>query len=1541
MHGRISAPKTGALPSWKNRILSVLVSMVLACSLVPCTAFAETPAAADTPTTAETTRPVLTDELQTTTIGKDAPDEDTEAANAPSPTDGAVTDSIAAVTAPAPITSATGDGTTDKPTPDASLPSAVVAPTQNAAQSAAVQTSSGLSASGFVMISRSANPTTTSALSGLLQQNETLYAIAWAAKNQRVRDDGSWQYEWLAGSGTKTTDFVPIEGQTGPSLQLTDELRAQLNGKYLRVRITAGDVSVEGPKVAASYKTLTACGPVKAPIPLKTELDAHSYVLLQPTQDASSTFDTTPAKGLKAGTTLWANVWDGEASPAKRLDSRDNLTYHWLASESQEATDNTYEPIDGQTGPSLTITEELATALAGKYIRVRVEGNGHTLFGPSSAFKTPASVSYNTPGPVIAPGQIKLDHVVLAFNGAPFGDDYETAADCHVGDTIEACAYDSDDPYTLYDGNDVIFSWQIADSAYGTYEEAATGASITVPQAWENKYLKVVATAQNGIPGSGSCASPSGKVLPEGIYTLYKVSILNKENKEIGTTLTAQAYDGDYWSQAPVCSHVTYTWFKASEKPGYYYDESIWTPLSGGADGSLTVTEELEGCWVMVSACAGDNTVVSPDSENAAGPFRKAGSHEIYTAGLVQTPENPADRFQFLTGSIVSISARDTSSAGTAGDYLTPDQMTYTWYCSDERWGEYTELPDENAHRASFIIPDSYAGKYLKCIVCAGFLSYETNPISKPIALGDPAQAYIVTSIALETSDGTGIPKVGATVTPHAMTELDGVQMPIPADGRVQYVWYSCDDAEGTNPRAVEGSLGTGALTIGSALQGKYLYVEATSGANTLRSAPVAVQKEEAPRTVTVQAHIVGAVARSEGTGLVRGDWIPASAFTFNDNVRTSAWDIFASLLDEAGYYYSTQGACPYSITTPGRSITLHQSASAPWSYWAFYINGRYADVLPSGYYPQNGDEIELIYIDATGKIKPSEDEETGDDEIAIEIDTEAPVADWDASWSGFGGSDGRSVTVSDELPRYFDTAWTYDFAQGASSSWSEPVIAGGFVFFARNNTLDMIDAATGAVCGAADLAGTVAYGSRPIYAGGMIIVALSDGRLQALSALTLQTKWLTPKLESFTMALHARMIAEAGLSDDDTVRYVQQSLSSLTVNGTDLYAATASADWQKTYDGYLVCIDLRTGEEKWTRHNASAGYYWAGAATLDGMICIAGDDGNLEAIPASSADGGSVASLSLGVPCRSTTVAHGGFIFVVTTDGVLHKVTLDSGRLTEVGSVSFATRSTSTPSFDGSIAYVGGADGAGGGILAVIDTDTMAVVQTVSTADGKAIPGEVKSRPLVVSDGSSQAVLFTANGAVGTWPNYTDGGGVYAFFPGCDEATEIYKPEDGKMNYSMGSVCYSDGLFYYVNDSGHLFALRACDKPTDNPEEEPTPSEEPNDTPSDIGPTSTNPVGWTGTGTARYTTLPGRVAPAVTPDETSASETPTAEAAISDDATPLATYDHTEPAATTGESASSVALWALVALSLMGVAVAAYLLATSRKRIPEKVPHE
>ena len=686
--------------------------------------------------------------------------------------------------------------------------------------------------------------------------------------------------------------------------------------------------------------------------------------------------------------------------------------------------------------------------------------------------------------------------------------------------------------------------------------------------------------------------------------------------------------------------------------------------------------------------------------------------------------------------------------------------------------------------------------------------------------------------------------------------------------------------------------------------------------------------------------------------------WIPLSECELRED--ESAWDVFERALQKAGYRYSYYGGFLDSITTPDGEQTLGtEQVGDGYGYWHFRVNGAESDKGVAAYFPVAGDRLELVYVPASGTATTPD----------IAVNPDAPGADWEADWASFGAGTGAAVAVDSALGS-LPSRWTYGFAQGDYASWSEPVVTGGFVFFATGSRLLKLDAATGAVVAEAALADGTAYGCRPVYTKGLVVVPRNNGRLQALSALTLQTRWLTEALPA----------AEREAAGGTTIFYDQQGLSTLTVSGDYLYAFTAAADWSQTYEGWALCVNASTGAIRWMRQNADAGYYWSGAASVGDYLVVAGDDGVLRAVSAASTDGEPVATLALGAPVRSTVVTANGFAYVVTTNGTLHKVSVGAnGALTQVGAVSFGDYSTSTPTFADGVLYVGGSH-AHQGLLAAIDADALNVLATVTAADGAPLPGEVKSAPLLLRDENGVVALFTCNGAGGEWPNYTSGGGVYAYRLGNAEAQLVYDPPAGLHNYAMASVAYGGaGTFYYVNDSGTLFALDLSDQPLpQRPDDKPTNPETPGNPTKPENPVKPGTSNSTSTGNGQgsgsgagsgirpkgstTSRAPFSTALSLGPARTEAAEetdaavgaTPATEAAetVADSPVPLTDVsdmnvnrmdaDTGAPVGSEPDAASTnqVPAATLALLSTAGLAAALYLVLSARKRREEDGDH-
>lgn len=1348
---------------------------------------------------------------------------------------------------------------------------------------------------------------------GFIQQTTTLYANAWSASNKRADVSGA-TYQWLAADISNRNDkdssaFVPVEGQTGASIVLDDALRTQLSGKCLRVRIVDahGNV-VYGPTKRYNSQILTATNTIKAPVPTKTALDAKSYILIQSSADETSSFSSAKAQILRPGTTLWANAFDGEARPSKRIAAQSGWSYQWLSSETRDADDASYQVITGQTGQSLTITDELADQLAGRYIRVKVVGNGQELYGPSSSLKTPASVGHNTPGPVATDDQIALGHIVLAYNGAGFGDDDENVPNANVGDTIRAAAYylDYDTPTDLFGSDKVDFSWWAADTVDGAYEQVATGDTFTVTEACANRYLKVVAQAKKGIPGSDRCETKLGRILPKGATTLASVEFVNasKGAKDTGSTIEACAYKAVDFSFEPVTEGVTYTWRWSSVNPGSpdFDAKNDWHVVEGKTDGSFTIPDDYAKRWVSVSATAGDNTVEA----TTAVAVKAAGSHELFLTYLKKVVGDQSDgaRFVYKSGEKIGVTAFEKTAAGTKGAELASNQLTYTWQIADNAQGPFTTLTDENAHRPSFVISQKYVGKYLKCIVDGG---YNTDYAStrNAIVKGEDAKAYTLTSVNVASSGN--LAQVGGTLTPTANYMATGdwgdYETALPKGSLVDYRWYLADDAEGTNAHELFGAdETTGVVTLPPSAEGKYAYVVANAGNNDVKSAAWLVNSSD-EKSLSVNVSVVGVSKHDVGQSYDFVDWVPSTSFNWSSIQKMSAWDIFAKVLDDAGYSYSTDGGVPSSVTNPDKSQTLAMENTAyGYKYWRFDINGQAANSYATGYYPNDGDTLELVYEDPTGTpssqvtvtmeiigkkaeiaqrwtspstqvfakgtsikdasaayfdalgikskmydqfgywgvsslVSPLDGTElsgawsffvngvpgsqldsdyvlkSGDKIVwayapgdtvpgvdSVVVDPGAARPNWDSDWPGYTSAD--KVTDAPVPTKDAEAKWVSELK--GSNEWnksiSDPLLVGDYLYVAVGSKLLKKNADTGETVAESPLAAKIDSTSRMVYTGGVILVPLSSGRLQALTVDALATVWVTDELP-------------AGPDG------AQQSLASITVRDGYAYFGTASANWTDSSDGYLLCVRISDGKVMWQHKNEnSKGYYWAGLAFSGNYGVIADDSGTVSTVDPET--GKTVASLKIADRVRTTVLVDGSIAYVVSADGVLHKLSVGAdGALSELGKVTFGSSSTSTPVLVNGKIVVGGASTEsfiGGypnkntyhyGQLAVIDAETLTVDYSICKADGGYIRqgtsggGDVKSQPVVSVQNGETYVYFTSN---------NNPGGIYRYRIGDDEAELLYTPAAGDQQYCMASISVgSDGSLYYVNDSGKLFAVK------------------------------------------------------------------------------------------------------------------------------------
>lgn len=551
-------------------------------------------------------------------------------------------------------------------------------------------------------------------------------------------------------------------------------------------------------------------------------------------------------------------------------------------------------------------------------------------------------------------------------------------------------------------------------------------------------------------------------------------------------------------------------------------------------------------------------------------------------------------------------------------------------------------------------------------------------------------------------------------------------------------------------------------------------------------------------KTITVTAKVTGVSASDADGNYTEQSVVPLTELTLPADEDTTAESVLEQLMTAAGCTNLEANAWGLTSATMPDGRVLSTTSAAPYSYWSFFVNNGYASVGAPSYYLKNNDCVEFRYIKGDGTQKPST-------APATNPGTEHP--DVDAAWNGFAnGSSGSATDALTPTTKTDTPSWALNLLTeeqqkaGASVSASDPVVANGKVYLVTgasvwggktwNAVLNEVDSETGSVVRSLELGSSMDSTCRPVVAQGIILIPLSGGYLQAVSAKTFETLWYS---DAFTM----------------------QNLSSLTVDGDYVYINTLDY-WSgnDVQNGTVKRINIHTGAVAGSASVTDGGFYWSGGLMVNGYYVVGGDYGQVRVYSADLSK--LVGSIKLsGGNIRSALVLHDGFVYAVTRDdGTLHKLTIGSdGSVTEDSAVQFAAYSTSTPVFSGKYAFICGATAnnwKAKGLLSIVDLSDMSVKQ-IAKVDGEDLGFESKSTPLVSTRDGETYVYFTLNGAKGNWPNYTSGGGVYMYRLGDAEATEVFVPGSGYANYCMASVvCDEFGNLYYTNDSGHLFCVKS-----------------------------------------------------------------------------------------------------------------------------------
>lgn len=621
---------------------------------------------------------------------------------------------------------------------------------------------------------------------------DTLMATPYKDWSSPAGSDAKVTYTWSA-STSQYSGFTKIEGETGASLTVTDDLE----GKYIRVEATAG-VNTVSKTTSNKVKQAGA-------------VDVYAVSLINPKTNNSvfAVGDTAQARAKEKGASTFIDA--------------SKLNYQWQCSDTKSGA---YADIAGATGETLELTD----ALGGKYLKCKVSSKigsssmtnstgaliaaagsinitsvtmsptsgkvevGSTITATAMAGSTDVTTdshvtwqwymgtsryasSCDTPikgetgntltvtaalkgcyvvakanggygeqkpyyaaGPVSVAGQVELYDV--QFEGSP------ATNGVHVGDTLKTKVRKKDGSrYSYIDRADnVTYQWQYANSS-SSYDSAytdipgATEATYTVDAAYAGKYLRVKVTSENTVSSTQKKSSygtqsvaPLGPVTLKGQYKLAGIELADKNVAlSVGSKITPSVQVPGSWSgstkDVPDDAELTMAWYAKGE------DDADWTELTDGidtTDGSLTISDALVGKRIKVTASALDNTVewVSPDSVTAAGEYN--------LLRVTTTPQINSDTTHLVSGDSVKATAQAKRADGSATNGIdVTGQATVAWYAADDAKApaaDWTLLSDMSGAEAT--VSASAAGKYLKAVATSGSSTVELVSTNKVIAAG-------------------------------------------------------------------------------------------------------------------------------------------------------------------------------------------------------------------------------------------------------------------------------------------------------------------------------------------------------------------------------------------------------------------------------------------------------------------------------------------------------------------------------------------------------------------------------------------------------------------------------------------------------------------------------------------------------------------------------------------------------------------------------------------------------------------------------------
>lgn len=610
---------------------------------------------------------------------------------------------------------------------------------------------------------------------------DTLTATPYISYYQQAPADAKVTYTWSA-STSQYSDFTKIEGQTGASLVVGDDLE----GKYIRVEANAG-VNTVNKTTSSKVKQAGA-------------VDIYAVSLVNPKTNNSvfAVGDTAQARAKERGASTFIDA--------------SKLNYQWQSSDTKSGT---YTDIAGATGETLELTD----ALGGKYLKCKVSSK----IGSSS-------LTNSTGALVAAAGSINVTSVTMS----------PTSGKVEVGSTITATAKaDSTDVTT---DSHVTWQWYMGTSRYAsscdTPIKGETGNTLTVTAALKGCY--VVAKANGGY-GEQKPYYAAGPVSVAGQVELYDVQFEGSpatNGVHVGDTLKTKVRkkDGSRYSYIDRTDNVTYQWQYANSNSSY---DSAYTDIPGATEATYTVDAAYAGKYLRVKVTS-ENTVFSTQKKSSyggtqsvapLGPVTLKGQYKL--AGIELADKNVA----LSVGSKITPSVQVPGSwSGSTKDVPDDAELTMAWYAKGEGDADWTELTDGiDTTDGSLTISDALVGKRIKVTASALDNTVEWVSPDSVTAAGEYNLLRVTTTPQINSDTTHFVSGDSVKATAQAKRADGSATNGIDVTGQATVAWYAADDAKAPAADWTLLSDMSGAeATVSASAAGKYLKAVATSGSSTV-----------------------------------------------------------------------------------------------------------------------------------------------------------------------------------------------------------------------------------------------------------------------------------------------------------------------------------------------------------------------------------------------------------------------------------------------------------------------------------------------------------------------------------------------------------------------------------------------------------------------------------------------------------------------------------------------------------------------------------